>query len=77
MMDCFKPNLAFLLYLPFCIQPSLSIRPITILYSKGGREIIARNLLLSLRPKVEDKLEPQRTTDVHCLLELDKRDKVE
>jgi len=33
--------------------------------------------LLNLRPKVEERLEPQRTTDVQLIEELDKLDKVE
>lgn len=43
----------------------------------GGNEIIFRNLSLNLNPKVEERLEPQRTTDVQYVLELGNLDLVE
>jgi hypothetical protein len=42
------------------------------LFMKGGRKTIFRNLLLNLRVTIEDSLEPHRTTDVVFLEELDR-----
>jgi len=39
---------------------------------KGGKETIFRNLSVNLRPKVEDKLEPHKTTAVEFLEEFDR-----
>jgi hypothetical protein len=49
------------------------------LFIYGGQKTILRNLSLNLgeRPRVEERLEAQRTTDVQFILELDKLDKVE
>ena len=53
------------------------MRPTIMLFIYGGKETIFRNWLLNLRPKVEERLEPQRTTDMQFIEELDKLDKVE
>lgn len=45
------------------------------LYSKGGRETMFRNLSLNLRPKVEERLEPHKTTEGGVLEEFDRVEK--
>lgn len=42
------------------------------LYSEGGRETMFRNLSLNLRPKVEERLEPHKTTEEEVLEGLDR-----